>query len=527
MKSRAQLSSPALLSTVLLSTALLSAVACGGNLQSPEVPRDEVPPPPPDALVGAAPRAACVDEPEETAEGGKREKKAPTAGPGKDLALLLPPKPAAPKPIAKSTDLKKITVRLSECVRPRAEVDIASLDLPPAVPRAELPADLHPDWDKRAALATDRREVQRRIVRLDRRRDACERERCAKRACLEELRNGALARGKTLEKELADLDAELVKKLGAAAASGGTSLALGYLLEGGVRRGDGDPTTELRPVIAAYEAAKGKSTPESEIGWFARYRLALVYDDVGMAKQARAEWSGLAAAPPRGRGTAEVQFRVAEREPDPARAAAAFERALAALSPEEARLLEAPFTYRLLRAQSSAGRYADAVATAIALLGMARDDDPGLAAEAIEELALALDGLAETPTSLPSLPEAEWKKVAAALSREAFARFDPAAAAVAQKAAGASSSTLQPPTEAAPRMNAVARSCGYLAIGGEGGEIEVRVVAMTEGRAQATAKKRSGDAQVEAAAACIARRAPAYFVGAPAGATATIAFSAK
>lgn len=514
--------------TAIFAVALLAG--CPGNSPGSDVPqRDEVPPTPPEGTAGVSgggPRVTCEEDlarPSETPP-----KKTAPAQPRKDLALLLPPKTTGAKPVAKSVRLEKISVRLPECVRPRAEIDVSSLDLPADVPRPDLPADLHPEWDKRTSVKKELEGAQLKGVEIDRARALCEVQRCPKKVCFDDLRVGTNTRVKTLKKDLTELEDTLAKKLAAAAPTGGTSLALGHLLERAAKRGDGDPTAEMKPAIAAYEAAKAKSTADSDIGWFARYRLALAYDDAGQTKQAKAEWIALAAAPPRAKGTSEVHFRAAEHETDPVRAALAFDRALKSMSTDEAKYFRAAFTYRLLRAQTSAGRFADAVATAASLLDLARDDnDAALTTETIEELAFALDSIGDSSNPLPSIPADEWTKVGTAVTREAFSRFDPASAAVAQKALGSSNAGTQPPTEALPRMNAVARSCGYLALGSDGGEIDVRVDAMSEGRAKVTAKKRTGDAQVDAAAACIERRAPAYFVGAPSSASATIAFLSK
>ena len=528
---RVNVRAPLRLRLLPILSALVTGLGCAGNSPNADVPqRDEVPPNPPssDATVATGPRVACSedeDAPRETKPDPKKKAAAPQAR--KDLALLLPPKPAAAKPIAKTSALAKTTIHLPECVRPRAEIDLASLDVPADVPRAGLSADLYPDWDKLTAARKTLLDAQARVAKLERRRADCERERCAKRICLDTLFTAASAQAGTSKKDVVEREAELVKKLEAATPSGGAMLAIGLLRERAVKRGEGDPATEMKPVVASYEAAKAKATADTEIGWFARYRLALAYDDVNLAKQAKAEWSALAGAPPRPRGTAEVHFRVAEREPDPVKAAQSFERAIGALSPEEAPLRVA-FTYRLLRAQTSAGRYADAAATAASLLDMARDaDDPGIVTETIDELALALDAIGDGSTPLPSIPADEWNKVGAAVAREAFARFDPSSAAVAQKAMGTATGTTQSPADAAMRVNAVARACGFLAFGGEGGEVDVRVEAMTEGRAKVTARKTRGDAQLDAAVACIARRGPSYFVGAPSGASATVVFLPK
>lgn len=509
--------------------AALALAGCPGNSAGGEVPqRDEVPPAPPEGTAGVSvgPRVTCDEALSDPPEAAK--KKSAPAQPRKDLALLLPPKSAGGKPVAKSTDLKKISVRIPECVRPRSEVDISSLDLPPDVPRPDLPADLHPLWDKRSAIKTELHAGQVKLAKVERKRDECEKERCAKKVCLDDLRARTAESVRSLKTMLVTLEDSLAKQLETVAPNGGTSLALGYLRERAAKRGDGDPTTEMKPAILAYEAAKAKSAVDTDIGWFARYRLALAYDDAGLGKQARPEWVALSSAAPRPRGTAEASFRLGEHETDPARAADAFKRALANISTDEASYFRAPFTYRLLRAETSAGRFADAVATAAALLDLVRDDDdPALTAETMEELAFALDSIGDSSNPLPSLPADEWTKVGTMLTREAFARFDPASAAATQKALGSSNAATQPPTDAATRMNAVARSCGFLALGSDGGDVDVRVDTMSEGRAKVTAKKRTGDAQIDAAAACIARRAPAYFVGAPSSATATVTFSSK
>src|SRR5690349_8189276 len=120
----------------------LALAGCPGNSAGGEVPqRDEVPPVPPEGTAGVSigPRVAC-DEALADPPASAKKKSAATVGARKDLALLLPPKSAGGKAVAKSTDLKKLSIRIAECVRPRPEVDIAALDLPPDVPRTELPA---------------------------------------------------------------------------------------------------------------------------------------------------------------------------------------------------------------------------------------------------------------------------------------------------------------------------------------------------------------------------------------------------
>lgn len=488
------------------------------------------PSPPSNTAAASGPRVACSEDADAPPASKPEPKKKPAAPQTrKDLALLLPAKPAAAKPIAKTSALSKITIHLPECVRPRAEIDISTLDVPPAVPRAGLSADLYPAWDELTAGRKTLLDSQTRLVRLERRRADCERERCAKKVCLDELFTAASTRVASSKKDVAEREAELVKRLEAATPSGGTALAVALLRERMMKRGEGDPASEMKPVVASYEAAKSKATADTDIGWFARYRLALAYDEMNLGKQAKAEWLALAGAPPRPRGTAEVHFRVAEREPDPVKAAQSFERAIGSLSTEDAPQLRAALTYRLLRAQTAAGRYAEAAATATSLLDLVRDDgdDPGMATETIDELAVALDALGDGSTPLPSLPADEWSKVGAAVAREAFARFDPASAAATQKAMGTATGTTQSPADAAMRLNAASRACGFLAFGGEGGEVDVRVEAMTEGRAKVSAKKTRGDAQLEAAVACIQRRGPSYFVGAPSGATATVVFLPK
>jgi len=528
VNARAPLRRPFLLAAL---AALVAGLGCAASSPNADVPqRDEVPPnPPSNAAAASGPRVACSEDADASPANKPEPKKKPAAPQTrKDLALLLPAKPVAAKPITKTSALSKVTIHLPECVRPRAEIDISALDVPPAVPRAGLSGDLYPAWDELTAARKTLLDAQTRVAKLERRRADCERERCAKKVCLDDLFTAASAQAGTSKKDVVEREGELVKKLEAATPSAGAALAIALLRERIVKRGAGDPASEMKPVVASYETAKSRAPADTEIGWFARYRLALAYDEINLAKQAKAEWSALAGAPPRPRGTAEVHFRVAEREPDPVKAAQGLERAIASLSSEEAPHLRAAFTYRLLRAQTAAGRYADAAATGASLLDMVRDaDDPGMAAETIDELAMALDAIGDGSTPLPSLPADEWSKVGAAVAREAFARFDPTSAAATQKAMGTATGTTQSPADAAMRLNAVARACGFLAFGGEGGEVDVRVEAMTEGRAKVSAKKIRGDAQLEAAVACIQRRGPAYFVGAPSGASATVVFLPK
>ncbi len=514
-----------------LSGIAVACVACAGagpNVEAPQ--KDELPPPPGLASSSASAASSPVtkDCGEDFADTPPKPKTAVAPSAKKDLGLLLPSKAPPSKPVAKRSDLGRVAIRLPECVLPRAELDMSSMEMPASVPRADLPPPIQQAWDKRAEAKQATLDTLVRAVKIDAKRTVCERTRCAKLACLVDLYATTLTAAKTQKKELADLEEGLVRQLEKAPSNAGTDLALGLLRDRAVRRGEGDPTKELGPAIASLEAAKAKAPPSTEIGWFARYLLAGAYGDVGKPKEAKAEWVALASAPPRGRGTAEAHFRVGERETDPVRAAEAFTRAASALTSDEEKPLRAPFTFKQLRAEVSAGRWVDAIHTGVALLDLVRgEEDNGFASDAIDEIAFALDALGEATTGLPSLPEHEWTKVGAAVAREALARFDPASAAITQKAIGIAAPTTQPPTDVAMRARAVARSCGFLAFGGDGGEIELRVEAMAEGRAKVTAKKKTGDAQVDGAVACLVQRAPGYFVGSPASASATIVYLPK
>jgi hypothetical protein len=433
-------------------------------------------------------------------------------------------------------------------VRPSAFADVGRFALPEHVPDADLDGSAKNEWRELHAVEDHLREAHRRFAKLELRKLDCERDHCGRLACLDGLlaearkaRTGLADRRKTLASNLVrTLEVSLAKQ-----PSGGGQLALGWLIEGDERaREDGAPSPELKRPIELYTSAKANPGASADVKWWAGYLIAHAASDQGDMPRANAEFQALAALPEH-EATLDVLYRLADNELDSKKRAEAFRKVTekAKTAGKSAAALWSVSAFKSVDADLALGQWRSALATAADLARAARSDPDAstLLREAEDRMVLALDALGVREGSFPSVPADSFARVGKEVAVDAEARFDPRAAALAWTAVAngapdtaegregktkAATVVSAPNADALTRLRTAARACGYQAFGSAtGGEIEITVDAMTEGRGTATTKNRAGgDEPIANAATCLRARAPAYFVGANASARATIVY---
>lgn len=406
-------------------------VACGG-----EAPRVLVPPTPPVAVPPRAPSPSCT---EDTGGDGVPPRGTRAAVPTLDLGGLVVHAPSKPSPIRGTVDLGRVALRLPDCVRPEAAVDVSTLALPASVPREGLPDDAKATWDKMFASDAELRGVWVRTARLEERRETCAQKACAREVCLQHLVEEAKSRATALRREQSELETILAQKLTEGAKvrpTSGTRLALGYLEERVARRDvvdEGELLRRMAPAIAHYEASKALGDATTPTGWFARYFLARAYVDE-KPDRAREELRSLLAVPHRS-GTADVALRLADLETDPSKAVQAYKTAVQFAGASDADLpIREVATLGLFRAEMALGHFASASSAAGELLELGRveDERSDLVREAELGLARALDagagvGAPGAESRLPRVPAESFARIGLLLAREALSRFEPTA----------------------------------------------------------------------------------------------------
>lgn len=474
-------------------------------------------------------------------------------GPRVDLAELVPrdaPARARAAP-RKRIDLGHLS-RKVEGPPPGGGIDVPSLTLPRHVPRPDLPPDLRALWDREEASRADLRRAQIGQARAERKERACAERGCADRGCLGELKRGfeegVRAARDRLEKERGRLIVNLRAQADAAGdkAAPGVLLALATTLEDVVATTvDADLPRLLKEPIALYARAAALTGPTSDIGWFARYRLAVALDNAGEREKSKMAFAALAQEST-GERAAWAIYEAARLTLDPGLAADAYRRAAAAApdgSPMRTNALQR-WSHAALVAERPAEAL-DAGALRIPDIEARRSEGDGSSTDVAGVMAEALGRLVASrrASNLPRVPLEVFAMIARSVASDAERRFDihqatfasevlaarapesPEAASAREKPRSVPRSATDDASRRAEleaRLGALLRDCGHdhlIVPPPFDHRTRLELVLTAEERAPRSPKVTAELTKVSPSSfflRCVEARGPAYFVGAPA-----------